>query len=70
MADSDDANQTRKLETRVPVPLYACLEQLVGIGIYGTTTAAVARFLITQSIQGMITDKLISPPSADPPKKG
>lgn len=63
MAGPRNANPTRKVEFRIPVPSYERLEMLARIGDYGSTAGEVARFLVNRELDdlrraGVLRDKI------------
>jgi hypothetical protein len=53
MAEKRNANPTRKVEFRMPVPSYARLEALAKLGDYGGTPGEVARFLVNRELDDL-----------------
>jgi hypothetical protein len=53
MAEKRNANPTRKVEFRMPLPSYGRLEALAKLGDYGGTPGEVARFLVNRELDDL-----------------
>jgi hypothetical protein len=54
MAGKRNANPTRKVEFRIPIPSYEMLERLAHIGPYGGNAGEVAKFLMNRELDDLI----------------
>jgi hypothetical protein len=61
MAGPRNANPTRKVEFRVPLPTHARLEELAKIGHYGGNPGEVARFLMNRELDDLTRAGVLPP---------
>ena len=61
MANPRNANPTRKVEFRIPVPTHARLEMLAKVGHYGGTAGEVARFLMNRELDDLTRAGVLKP---------
>ena len=61
MAGPRNANPTRKVEFRIPIPSYAQLDYLTKFGNYGGTPGEVARTLLNRELDDLRRAGVIPP---------